>query len=1158
MRRVAIGVVILCVALLVRAADQPAGTRLLLPLGRSAYQTNEMIDVSVVREGKSLPAGELKLTLAGKDGSKITAEFPVKASPAGTTEHLQINGWLLRPGEYTITANVDGHDATAAIDVHSHIRQSTFKTIDWGSRASGKQQRLLGEDGLGFNLLYYAYGGLEPNETIRAGIDYMRVCAMSGGHQMDLRSECDWSDPYTLQGAAARVARQALEDRTHSNCIGVHFYDEPGLTWWKHSQTGVPAPYNVPAQDRSYRAAFGHDAPQYNDIKPDDSAAIERWMDYSIWRLSILEAAWKQGILAVNDVRPDYLTATQSMYGFGAYGDGYYFNVARPFPVLSGHGGYDDGPAGYFFPSFHLEFGRIRDGTERNKPEWYLPSWYRMTPENYRLEQYLPFMMHVQGLAKPPDLLAHDPAQTPEEAGIVEANKLTARLGTIFTTMPLTRPPVAQLFSLSQNLSAEVRDMQDPKKMVQSAYDGGGHSRAKSLSTYLAGKMIHIPFMPIVEEDILDGTLAANHRAVILPGINYLEPNVIAALEQFITGGGTVLVSDDSQVQIKGATKIGAAASSAQDDLVARLWRENKIEESKKVRGASAYLKDAEPFAKAVREQLAKIGITAPMECDQPAVVTSRQALGDVEYLFATNATPDEKSDKPLAIKPTVATLSLPNDGRPIYDAIRGKSAAEFAVKDKALSATIRFGAGQMRAFARTARPIGAVQVNQPMLTRDYTATENPVHIEFSAMVLDNAGKPLIGSIPLQVKLIDPLGESRYDLYRATDKGSCRIDLPLAANDPPGEWKVIVRELLNDTEGSTTFQYAAPSQVGAIVGVRPRALMFGDDRHHVFRFFRTFENVSIVAGNGDYSAAVDRIVTSLKPWDIHCKVVPIAEASKPRALSPEESSTWVGLVDGVRKDQKNPPTAQAVGFAVQGPVILLGTPEDNVLIKFAVEHKFLPYMPDAQNVPGRGRGMVAWQRDLVGYQQQSITLIGYDADGIGEAIGTMCQAAAGQEPLMSLAPPTRSSVAPATRAEREPSLNEVWRIALPDRAVALQSDAKGIVITTADGSRFTVDSSGHMTGREDASDAQINPKNEAPKLPEPISKASPPALIAKRVAAHGDRTFVAYWGGTVLGFDAGGKSLCLKVFPQDVAEMSVQGDLLIVGLADGEVIALKE
>jgi hypothetical protein len=1149
-------------AVAIGAAAETAETRLLFPLGRSAYQTNEMIDLAVVRQAAAaLPAGELKLALTSADGSRIDLVFPAQAiavdgSDASATVHLQISGALLRPGHYTISVNVDGHDVTAAIDLHSHIRCSTFKTIDWGSHAKDSQQRLLGEDGLGFNLLYYSYGGLNPDETIRGGLDYMRNCTMSGGHQLDLRSECDWSDPYALQGGAARVARQAFEDRTRPNCIGVHFYDEPGLTWAKHPRTGERAPYNIPAQDRSYRAAFGVEAPQYNDIKPSDSAAIERWMQYSIWRLSLMEAAWKQGQLAVDDVRPGYLTATQSMYGFHAYGDGYYFNVARPLPVLSGHGGYDDGPAAYFYPPFHLEFGRIRDGTDRNKPEWYLPSWYRMTPENYRLEQYLSFMMHVQGLAKPPDLFAHDPAQTPEEAGIVEANHLAARLGTLFTTMPLTRPPVAQLFSISQNLSAEVRDMQDAMGIERSAYDGGGH-RAKSLSTYLAGKMIHIPIMPIVDEDVLDGTLAAHHRALILPGIEHLAPNVIAALEQFIAGGGTVLVTDDSQVQIKGATRLGAVASAAQYDLVEKLARENKHAESARLRGASYFFKDAEALASALRSGLARIGIKPDLDSDSPFVVTSRQALGDVEYLFATNATPNDKADKPLALMPATARLTVVHDGRPIYDAIRGKIASEFVVKDKDEVAAIRFGPGQMRAFARTARPIAAVQISSPIVSRDFSARETPIRVACAAIVTDPAGKILCGSIPLQIIVRDPLGHTRYDLYRATDSGICPIDLPLAANDPPGEWRISVRELLNGCEGSATFQYATPSQVGAIAGARERAVIFDRDREHVFRFFHTFEDVAIVAGNGDYSAAVERIVTSLRPWDVRCRIVPLAEASKPRALTAEESATWVGLIGGVRRDQKDLPGPAAVGFSVQGPVILLGTPEDNPLIKFAVEHKFLPYAPGARSFPGRARGMVAWQRDMAGYQQQSITLIGYDAAGISEAIGTMYQAAAGQAPLLPLAPPTRVQVAPATRADDLPAWKETWRVALPDRAVGMTADAKGVTVTTLDGSRFAIDMNGHVGPREDVADARIDGTNAPPAVPDAIAKASPPGLIPKRVVTLGERIVVAYWGGTLIRFERDGKIHARQKLPQDIAEIAGAGDTLIVGLADGVIVAFK-
>jgi hypothetical protein len=780
-----------------------------------------------------------------------------------------------------------------------------------------------------------------------------------------------------------------------------------------------------------------------------------------------------------------------------------------------------------------------------------------MTPESYRLEQYLSFMNHVQGLAKPPDLLAHDPVQTPEEAGIVEANKLCARLGTIFTTMPLTRSPVAQLYSISQDLSAEARDMQDPQTIEQSGYDGGGHSRAKSLSTYLAGKMIHIPFDPIIEEDILDGTLAAHHRAVILPGIDHLEPNVIAALEQFITGGGAVLVSDDSQVQIKGATKLGAPASRAQFDLAEKLSRENKRDESAKACGASEFFKDAWPMADALREKLAALGIHPVMDADEPFVVTSRQALGDVEYLFATNATPNEQSATRLALKSAVANLTVANEGRPIYDAVRGKTASEFAAKGQAMSAAIRFGPGQMRAFARTARPIAAVQITSPIVSCDYTQMDNPLHVEFSATINDSAGKILCGSIPLQIKVIDPLGATRYDVYRATDKGLCRIDFPLAANDPSGEWKISVRELLNDTEGVATFQRSSPSQVGAIAGARQRAILFGNDRENIYRFFHTFEDVSIVAGKGDYSAAVERIVTSLRPWDVRCKVVSVDEASKPRALSPEESSTWVGLVGGVKEDQKTPPTPEQVGFNIQGPVILLGTPQDNPLIHFAVDHKFLPYTPDAQTFPGRSRGMLAWQRDLVGYQQQSITLIGYDPAGISEAIGSMYEALAGQEPLMPLAPPTVAFVKPAVHSNALPEAKIVWRAALPDRAVSMKSAGDHIVVVSFDGSRFTIDSSGHLSSREDASDAKLDSKNAPPKLTDAIAKSAPPGLVAKLAAMHGQTTAVAFWGGTIEAFDASGKPSFKQMLPEDVSAMEWLGDLLVVGLADGEIVALK-
>ena len=45
---------------------------------------------------------------------------------ARSVEHLYLNGWLLRPGNYKVDVAVDGTNATTNIDVHSHIRKSSF------------------------------------------------------------------------------------------------------------------------------------------------------------------------------------------------------------------------------------------------------------------------------------------------------------------------------------------------------------------------------------------------------------------------------------------------------------------------------------------------------------------------------------------------------------------------------------------------------------------------------------------------------------------------------------------------------------------------------------------------------------------------------------------------------------------------------------------------------------------------------------------------------------------------------------------------------------------------------------------------------------------------------------------------------------------------
>ena len=253
----------------------------------------------------------------------------------------------------------------------------------------------------------------------------------------------------------------------------------------------------------------------------------------------------------------------------------------------------------------------------------------------------------------------------------------------------------------------------------------------------------------------------------------------------------------------------------------------------------------------------------------------------------------------------------------------------------------------------------------------------------------------------------------RSDLHRATKLGTLELTLPLAANDAAGEWKITVTELLNNTAGSASFNYRPAPKCGEVAGLERRAVMLGGEDANIFRFARVNHAVTIVKGTSDYNAAAaERLQKILAPWGVKCTIVNAADVNKPRALTEDEAKTWVGMTytgsGAIKPGDGNPLTV--AGFAIDGPVILLGTPEDNPLIKFLLDQKFLPYAPKAGEFPGAGRGYLAWQRDGIGKSQESVTVIGYDAAGMSEAVGTLYEAVAGLDPLTPWTLPAANSI----------------------------------------------------------------------------------------------------------------------------------------------------
>ncbi|HUT35365.1 MAG TPA: hypothetical protein VNE39_17895 [Planctomycetota bacterium] len=1140
-----------------QAVAGEAKLQIALPLGRTAYQTNETIDLAVVRSSaEALAAGNLVLNVSGADGSKLSFTFPVAAAPvagkdARTTEHLHLNGWLLRPGKYVVEAACDGATASVGLDVFSHVRKSDFKLLVWG-RAQKEAKLVEGEDSIGFNLIYGHYTNDDDANYIRAGCDVMPNCVMSGGHQMDLRGECDWSDPYVARGGTARVVQRALQMRTRPNVPGIHFYDEPGLTWHKHPETGEWTPHGVPAQVRAYQSAFGREWLSHHKVDPNNPDHVRQWKQWAYWKLGFMDAAWKEAQLGVLYVEPGYLCVTQSQYGWSAFTDGYYFNVVRSLPIVSGHGGYHDWGPGYFNPSYFLEMARARDIA---KPCWYLPCWYgNTTSDEFRLEQYLSFQTNIQGMISPPDIDPFEPAKKPAAQGVVESNQLMARLGTIFTTMPVTRPPVAMLYSLSHLINEQVKD--------RSVCYAHGETHGQNLPlTYLAGKLLQQQFMVVVDEDIADGTLAANHKAVVLTSIKYLDPPVIAALEDFAAKGGLVLTTADCTVKIKGATGLGVTPAMPDATIIKKLADEKKYDEMRPYVTVGKHFQGATPLAKAIKAQLRLAGIKPIFECDNPYIVATRQAAGDIEYLFAVNAEYDYKVGAYLSMKPAVATIALPDDGRAVYDAVRGGAFAELKGGTKG---TLRFGPGQMHVFARTARPIGSVKALTPVLTRDLTFAQAPIRVEAGATLLDAKGGVLSGSAPLHIQVIAPLGATRYERYVATRQGTATVSLPLAVTDPAGQWKIVVRELLSGTEDTVTFACQPLEKCGALAGATHRAVFFAPDFDRVHRFARVHRAATIVKGAGDYNnAAAERLAGILEPWDLHCKIVDAKEANKPRELKPEEVPTWVGIEFG-RADPAGKNSPAKVGFAIQGAVILLGTPQDNPLIAHVEKMKVLPYPPKADEFPGRGHGYIAWQRDIIGHGQESIALIAYDAAGMAEAVGTLYEMVAGIQPLTPWRMPVTHSVAAATTAPGLlPALKTAWVAVLPDRVDAMKADGKQLRVLTHDDSLSVVGADGKVSSQKPvapdqrekaAAELRPDPQNASRDLPK---ENLPQDRIVKLMATRPPVTAVAFWGGTLILYDAVGAPTSRQQMPQDITALAWLGDTLAVGLADGRVVALS-
>src|SRR5205085_1125671 len=125
-----------------------------------------------------------------------------------------------------------------------------------------------------------------------------------------------------------------------------------------------------------------------------------------------------------------------------------------------------------------------------------------------------------------------------------------------------------------------------------------------------------------------------------------------------------------------------------------------------------------------------------------------------------------------------------------------------------------------------------------------------------------------------------------------------------------------------------------------------------------------------------------------------------------------------------------------------------------------------------------------------------------------------------------------------------------------DRVVSVKIEGGQIHASSEDGLMTTIDGGGKIISQA-AADANEPPPATAPKLSADLAKQALAGKVVKKIVSDNGLTAIGYWGGTVQILDAVGATKSSQMMANDVSDLAWLNGKLIVGVADGTVVALE-
>jgi len=979
---------------------------------RRNYRQGETVEISVAVRGENLAGKKLRLSVKGEAPLDLAAKFVSAADSGRRTFTWRLNTACLKPGDYVITAAMDGLQATAPLTIVPPEQETDFKIVVYHGSSKREVLDEFAEGGLNLQI----HNGLGPNavkarlntrdarqmaawERAVAYPDYyfgppvelalgeppfrrylddlvgrrIELLAQFGaGHQFYHHGTC-FVDPHLYKSISRGTMAFANVGREFPNFIAINLGDEMG------THRGCLHPEGCPYCRGVFEAKYGAPVPK----SPAESEQLwRRWMDYKQEQFPTLMRYVGEHVKRIADVM---MSSQHGGANFWPQDGGYPPVGMREFDVSAGHW--------YFLASAYgqhsLLYTALGDDFAEMVPHKmaYWPfMWPRLGYEAMRHELYICLLRECEGCGyfTPPSRY-----EGVWEQVVKNDHPRLKKFGNLF-------------LNLDRNRDAEVAILYSYDQHQNDCYVEPGVSWVKPVRRYLdavsaayyACLRAHVPVSLVCDDQIRRGAL--DRRTVLLmPKIRRLDEDVRRAVQRWIDRGGVAFVDTSATMQFRGARKIDVDF----DLLFRRLFQEGEFAQTPKPISSADVIMPMVGPVRAALEPHVKLTADSPspwliLASPSPWLILAEQFNGEGRYVFALNdkfegLQRNGRNERAL-FAPIDTTMTIAGAGRVVYDVFEGRPAT-VAKTDAGLRVPVKLGGGDLKLLAVLPRTIGGVEVT----------AEPPARwgdrAYYSVRVLDQAGGLLRTAVPLEITVYDGADKPRSKVWRATTLGTFDGEIQVACNEARGTWRVAVKELLSGAEAEARFTYRSPDKEmwwythsAAVVRVGPlaesEAARFvqetGDvivyDKQHVESFLRTKRRVLVVVGRTADLPLARRIAHALET----CRGMK-AEVTWDSILRRNRFSRYFG--HGVWRGRWGVRIADPQ-WEINHDLVLVGDCKSNALIGdllLRTERATRLLTPD---FPGRGRGMIQHVYNAFSDEDFDTTVVcAFDENGLRKA-----------------------------------------------------------------------------------------------------------------------------------------------------------------------------